>query len=398
MKTTNIDFSQRNVAIDILRGLTVLLMIFVNDFWSITGFPHWMGHAATNEDFLGLADVVYPIFLFVVGMSIPYAIEGRIRKGLSDASTALHIFSRTFALLIMGAFTEQTLAGMLPEVMMNMHVFKVFMVLGFFLVWNTYPKTEKPIRYLYIALQVVGVLLLIFLAFVFRDRDGGLFRGRWGILGSIGWAYLFCAFVYLFVRNKIAPIALFWLGLLILCMAKSSQWIPREANLINDLMGIARISSTTVFTMGGVLFSIVIAKYGHLKVWKKVLFLVTAVAVLLVAARISNEFWIISKNRGTPTWVLYSTAITIALYGLLHWAVAQGKANWFNIIKVGGTATLSCYVMPYFVQSIFYKFLPITLPEWMKTGGYGLIKCALWAFICIGATALLEHHRIKLKI
>jgi len=133
MKTTNIDFSQRNVAIDILRGLTVLLMIFVNDFWSITGFPHWMGHAATNEDFLGLADVVYPIFLFVVGMSIPYAIEGRIRKGFSDASTALHIFSRTFALLIMGAFTEQTLAGMLPEVMMNMHVFKVFMVFGFFL-------------------------------------------------------------------------------------------------------------------------------------------------------------------------------------------------------------------------------------------------------------------------
>ena len=398
MTTNKIDFGQRNVAMDILRALTVLLMIFVNDFWSISGFPHWMGHAETSEDFLGLADVVYPIFLFVVGMSIPYAIESRFKKALPVTGTVGHILSRTFALLVMGAFTEQTLAGMAPGVIMNMHVFKVFMVLGFFLAWNAYPKTDKPIRYLYLALQIAGVLLLIYLAFIFRDRDGGFFRGRWGILGSIGWAYLFCAFVYLLVRDKIAPIFFFWLGLLILCMAKSSQIIPRESNIINDLTNIVRIGATTVFTMGGVLFSMVIAKYTHAPVRKKIIFILATVVVLLIAARISNEFWIISKNRGTPTWILYCTAITIGVYSLLHWAVSKGKASWFNIIKVGGTATLSCYVMPYFVQSIFYSFLPITLPEWMKTGVYGLVKCALWAFICIFVTALLERGKIKLKI
>ena len=398
METIKYDFSQRNIAIDILRALTVLLMIFVNDFWSITGFPQWMGHADTNVDFLGLADVVYPVFLFVVGMSIPFAIENRFRKGLPVTGTVGHILSRFFALLVLGAFTEQTLAGMDPGVIMNMHVFKTFMVTGFFLVWNAYPKTDKPIRYLYIALQILGVLLLLYLVFIFRDRDGGFFRGRWGILGSIGWAYLFSAFVYLLVRDKIPYIFGFWLGILLLCMAKSSQIIPREANIINDLMNIVRMGATTVLTMGGVLFSIVITKYAHASVRKKIIFMAATVLALLIAARIANEFWIISKNRGTPTWVLYCTAITVATYGLLHWAVAKGKDKWFKIIMVGGTSTLSCYVMPYFLQSIFYKYLPITLPEWMKTGMYGLIKCAIWAFICIGVTALLERYKIKLKI
>jgi hypothetical protein len=308
----------------------------------------------------------------------------------------------------MGAFTEQTLSGMASEVGMSMAVWKVLMVTGFFLVWNTYPKTDKPIRYLYTGLQIVGVLLLCYLAYIFRDGEGRYLRGSWGILGSIGWAYMFCAFVYLFVRNNVPKIFFFWLILLLFAMARSSppQLIPKEANILNDLMGIARIGSTTVLTMGGVLFSLLIAKYAHLEARKKVIYLVSLVAVVLIAAIISHQFWIVSKLRATPPWILYSSAITIATYGLLHWAVSKGKAKWFNIIKAGGTATLSCYVMPYFLQSFFYRFnygilpepLNELLPVWMKTDICGLIKCAIWALLCVLITALLEKYKVKLKI
>jgi predicted acyltransferase len=396
--TSHPAFYQRNEAIDILRALTVLLMIFVNDFWSVKGVPSWMQHAERGVDFLGLADVVYPVFLFVVGMSIPFAIENRIRKGLPDVGTVLHIFSRTFALLIMGAFTEQSLARLSPDIAFKMPVFKMLMVAGFFMIWNIYPKTDKPIRHLYTALQIIGVLLLIYLACTFRTQDGGYFRGSYGILGSIGWAYMFCAFVYLFVRSSIPKILLFWLGLIIYCMARSKELIPKEPNILNDLMGIARIGSTTVLTMGGVLFSLMIVKYSHLEARKKFIYLVSLAAIVAFAAFFSHKFWIISKLSATPPWVLYSSAITIATYGLLHWIVSKGGAKWFNIIKAGGTATLSCYVMPYFLQSIFYSYLPVTLPEWMKTDIYGLIKCALWALLCILFTALLERGKIKLKI
>ena len=406
METNRFDFTQRNAAIDILRALTVWLMIFVNDFWSVKGVPQWMHHAGRGVDFLGLADVVYPIFLFVVGMSIPYAIENRIKKGLPDSSTVLHIFSRTLALLVMGAFTEQTLSGMSQEVVMSMPVWKMLMVTGFFLVWNTYPRTDKPVRHLYTALQVAGVVLLIYLAFIFRDRNGGYLRGSWGILGSIGWAYMFCAFVYLFVRTHVPKIFFFWLGLLIYCMATTAtsktaepfQLLPRESNILRDLFGIARIGATTLLTMGGVLFSLLIVKYAHLEPRKKVVLLTSLVAVVLIAAFISHQYWIVAKLGATPPWVLYCSAITIGVYGLLHWTVSKGKAHWFNILKAGGTATLSCYVMPYFLQSIFYRYLPVSLPVWMKTDIYGLIKCAIWALLCVLFTALLEKYKVKLKI
>jgi hypothetical protein len=314
----------------------------------------------------------------------------------------------------MGAFTEQTLSGMSAEVGMTMPVWKMLMVPGFFLVWNAYPKTDKPIRHLYTALQIIGVLLLVYLAFIFRDREGRFLRGSYGILGGIGWAYLFCAFVYMFVRNSVSKVFFFWLVLFLYCMASIStsktvepfRLIPREANILRDLMGIARVGSSTVLTMGGVLFSLLIAKYSHIEVRKKIIYLVSLVAVILIAACISHKFWIVAKLGATPPWILYCSAITIATYGLLHWAVSKGKAHWFNIIKAGGTATLSCYVMPYFLQSIFYRFnygiLPNPLygfvPDWMKTGILGLIKCFIWALLCILITALLERRKIKLKI
>jgi hypothetical protein len=394
------DFAQRNTAVDILRALTMLSMIFVNDFWTVKGVPHWMRHAGTNEDFLGLSDVVFPLFLFVVGMSIPYAIERRFSKGSSDLSTVSHILTRTFALLIMGIFTVNTEYGISRDIGMSRDVFMVLMVAAFLMIWNVYPKTEKPIRHLYTALQVLGILILVYLAFIFRDAKGGILQTRWwGILGAIGWTYLVCGVIYLFVRDKIPRIFFFWLGFILLCMVKNSHLIPGES-FLNSLLNIVNIGSGAhvAFTMGGILFSLIIVKYADVATRKKVIFIVSAVAILLITAVISNNFWIISKNRGTLPWVLYCLAIAIGLYGLIQWAVSNGKASWFNIIKPAGTATLTCYLIPYVLYSVIYGFLSLSLPDWMKDGAPGLIKCAGFAFLCIGVTALLERSKIKIKI
>ena len=394
------DFARRNAAIDIVRALTMLLMIFVNDFWTLKGVPHWMQHAKTNEDFLGLSDVVFPLFLFVMGMSIPYAIERRSSKGYSDLSTVAHILTRTFALLIMGIFTLSTENSISRDIGMSLDVFRVLMVVAFLMIWNVYPKTEKPIRHLYSVLQVVGVLILAYLAFIYRDARGGILQVRWwGILGVIGWTYLVCSFIYLFVRDKIPKIFFFWLGFIILCMINSSQLIPRES-FLNSLLNTVNIGSGAhvAFTLGGILFSLIIVKYADVGTSKKVMFIVLTVVVLLIAAAISNNFWIISKNRGTLPWVLYCTAAAVGLYGLIQWAVAKGKGAWFNIIKPAGTATLTCYLIPYVLYSVIYGFLGLSLPAWMKEGTPGLIKSAVFAFLCVGVTAILERFKIKIKV
>ena len=64
----------RIASIDILRALTMLLMIWVNDFWTLYNVPKWLQHAKATEDYLGFSDIILPLFLFIVGLSIPNSV------------------------------------------------------------------------------------------------------------------------------------------------------------------------------------------------------------------------------------------------------------------------------------------------------------------------------------
>jgi len=91
-------------SIDILRALTMVLMIFVNDLWSLKDIPAWLGHVESGVDGIGLADIVFPAFLFIVGLSLPYATNNRRKKGDTDWQLVKHVLLRTLALLLMGVF------------------------------------------------------------------------------------------------------------------------------------------------------------------------------------------------------------------------------------------------------------------------------------------------------
>lgn len=407
MSTKNIDFTQRNVAIDILRALTMLLMIFVNDLWTISGIPDWLGHATYEQDMLGLSDIVFPCFLFVVGMSIPFAIERRFAKGLSGVSTVGHILSRTLALLLMGVFIVNTESGVSPETGMNLPVFRILMVLGFLLIWNVYPRTENPARLkLHTALKVIGILLLVYLAIVFRDSEGGVFRARWwGILGAIGWTYLICAFIYVFTRDRFKYLIPIWLVFVLICILKSKMHdgtaileLPR-GNFLDEFLGILHIGrgALPAFTMGGVLLSLVSTKYINADNGKKALYAVGAVALLLIAGFVSHKFWIVSKLQETPTWIFYCTAIAVGAYAIIYGLVEKGKASWFKVIETAGTATLTCYLIPYVTYSLS-ALIGIKLPVFLTTGIVGILNCVVFSFMIIGITWLLGKAHIKLKI
>ena len=402
-----IDFTQRNVAIDILRALTMLLMIFVNDLWRINGEPAWLGHAERGQDFLGLADIVFPCFLFSVGMSIPFAIEKRFSKGNTGVSTLGHILSRTFALLIMGVFIVNTESGISTSAGMSMPVFRILMVTAFILIWNMYPRSgNTSIRHLYTALKVLGVFILIYLAFIFRDAKDNIFSARWwGILGLIGWAYALCAIIYLFARDRVRYLAAACLALITVCILRTDT-IAGDAllnlpqpNFIDELLNIVRIGngSSAAFTAAGMLFSVVWMKYSDTFSKKKALFTVLTVTILLITAYLSNYIWIISKISGTPSWVFYCTAIAIGTYGIIYWLAEKGKASWFDIIKPAGTATLTCYLMPYILYSLL-SLSGIKFPGFITTGFAGVLNCIMFSFITIGVTFLLSKIYIKLKI
>ena len=410
MRTTTIDFNQRNTAIDILRALTMLLMIFVNDFWNVSGVPEWMLHAKRDQDMLGLSDTVFPCFLFVVGMSIPFALERRFSKGYSGVSTVGHILTRSLALMLMGVLLVNTEAGLSTEVGIPVIVYRILIVIGIFLIWNIYPHTEKRWRKrIYTLLKIAGMLLLLYLAIIYRDPNGGALQARWwGILGIIGWTYLVCAFVYLFTRDRLKYLIPIWLIFIALCIFKSAtrEGTPilnlPEKNFLDEFLRILHIDNGAhpALTMGGIILSLIVTKYKrHGKIIKTVTVL-AIITTLLLAGFISHDLWIISKIQATPPWVFYCTAISVGAYAILYWLVEKGKAHWFNIIKVAGTATLTCYLVPAFACNIpnFMALLGMKVPEWLTTGYVGLLNSAIFAFMVISITYLLGRIHIKLKI
>ena len=102
-KTTAIAHTRINT-IDVMRALAMFLMIFVNDLWSLTGVPDWLGHTLAEEDGMGFSDVIFPLFLFIVGLSIPLAINVRFKRKETYSAIIGHIATRTFALLVMGFY------------------------------------------------------------------------------------------------------------------------------------------------------------------------------------------------------------------------------------------------------------------------------------------------------
>ena len=74
-------FTQRLASIDVFRALTMLLMIFVNDLGTLTNIPLWLEHTKAAEDGMGLADTVFPAFLFIVSSyTIYWAWSGNSRN------------------------------------------------------------------------------------------------------------------------------------------------------------------------------------------------------------------------------------------------------------------------------------------------------------------------------
>jgi predicted acyltransferase len=91
--------SQRLLSLDILRGITIAFMIMVNNnggraAWSQMHHAEWNGMMAT--------DLVFPTFLFVVGMSIVFAFEARLAKGMTRAKLAVHTAQRAAILILFG--------------------------------------------------------------------------------------------------------------------------------------------------------------------------------------------------------------------------------------------------------------------------------------------------------
>ncbi len=388
---------KRLQSIDVFRAVTMFFMIFVNDVDGVTKIPEWIKHVNANTDGLGFADTIFPAFLFIVGLSIPFALNKRMQSGENKFKIALHIILRSLALIVMGTFhvnlENYSAAAVLPEA-----VFEIIITLAFFLIWLDYKNIRKTTQYV---LQAAGIIVLIVMAFLYKGEHQGLIVGMrpqwWGILGLIGWGYLTCALIYLFANgNFYAQV----IALFIFLAYNINSHIPNNHSpyYLKSIPLLVGNGSMAGFIMAGIVISLVYSIIKHNTKRTFFIWLILLAVAFIVLGFITRPVAGISKIHDTPAWVGICTGIsTLAFTALIFLIDIKNKTKLFNIIKPAGTSTLTCYLIPYLLYSIMAG-CNFDYPQFFNEGVGGIIRSFAVAFIVIFITGLLEKKNLRLKI
>ncbi|KAJ0179210.1 hypothetical protein K1T71_004922 [Dendrolimus kikuchii] len=88
---------QRLRALDTFRGMAIVFMIFVNDG---AGGYWWFEHATWNG--LVAGDLVFPAFLWIMGVCIPLSVKSAFAKGVPRWKIFMHIVRRSIMMFLIG--------------------------------------------------------------------------------------------------------------------------------------------------------------------------------------------------------------------------------------------------------------------------------------------------------
>jgi heparan-alpha-glucosaminide N-acetyltransferase len=345
----------RLLSLDLLRGLVVLLMLFVNQADAVEGAPAFLRHAGEEADAITLADLVFPAFLFMVGMSIPFALGSSLRRdGL--AVTVRHLLSRSGALLVMGVLLANAALAR-ADAWLSPPLWGALAVVGALLVWRARPARPER-RRLWLLTRAIGALLLVLLGLVYRGGEAsGFFQLRlygWGILGGIGWAYLTAGLVYLAVRDRLWPLLLgvgALNGLYYVDVLLHPSWVVATGAVVG-LGGL--IGSQGAVALAGVALGVVARRHTRAggSPWP------TAAGALALALALLAAGWLLHlrhadhfafafhKDEATPPWGLVSAAATAAAWLALFVAAdGLGWRRWPPLLAIAGRNALLVYLL-----------------------------------------------------
>lgn len=389
-------------SIDVFRGLTVLAMIFVNTLsegsFKITNISPWMKHAQLPNT-MTFVDVVSPFFIFIVGMCIPIAITRRFEKTKSWVQIWAHILIRAVSLMLIGtlmvnrwAFRETA-----RPIGMNADLWGVLLFVSFFLIWNRYPNSQGFKRTLFIALRVGGIVLLTYLVAIFRrGEDMSWFKfGAWGfwswwVLGIIGWAYLVSCAIYIMFRRHIEGV-MGCLGLLILLYIGDCAGVFNRFHFLDGirhyvpfatLLGSWPSISTAGVVVGMLCTDGSVAQAPR----KRITSILVFATGLFIAGFLLRPLLGISSGEGkaTPTWALYSSAISCVIYAFLYWLFdVLAKKRWVNFILPIGTNPLLVYLLSRMLHPLFGLLHLEFINNYFNSGITGILRTMLLTILLV---------------
>lgn len=394
--------SSRVLSIDVFRGITIFTMVFVNELAGIANIPQWMKHLPANVDGMTFVDLVFPAFLFIVGMSIPFAVQARANKGDSALEIFKHIALRSLGLIVIGVFMVNTESGYDAAAMsIAMPLWTLLMFIYVLLIWSNYPKHLSPV--LATGAKLLGIAGLVMLWWLYKGPDNtGMTTQWWGILGLIGWAYLIAGTVFLFCRTlasaraqviALALIAVALLGVFFALNTSAAANVPvlavlkeHNGNHTHAAIVLAGIILSQLFYLPQ--FAAQKAKYYWL--------FTIAVGVLALA---SWQVSPISKIWATPSWALFSVFFCCVIFGAVYWLVdIKQQRAWTAFFEPSATNPLLVYILPYILAAICGIFGFYLRPEFFGSGIAGIIWSLLFSCVIMLIGAGLTRMGLRVKL
>jgi heparan-alpha-glucosaminide N-acetyltransferase len=395
---------QRVASIDIFRGLTMAVMIFVNELAGVHGLPWWTYHAHAQQDLMTYVDMVFPFFLFIVGMSMPLAVERRLQQNPSHAALWLHVVSRSCGLIVLGLILANA-DSVDPHVMLVPITGAAWTLMGLaggILFWLV-PSRNVQHRRIYIALRGIGLLLLIFVYAIFRrtTNNGGTgwIDGSYPeILGFIGYTYFAVALLYIPTsRWTWAPFAWF-AALVVFCAAAVAHVINWPMRLPLYVWPFGNGAHPAIIMAGIVITAIFLRADANRTFGHRIVLALAFAAFMLIAAWLLAPLGI-SKIRATPTWVLASAGAAVLAFLLLYGTCdIKGSTRWAAFVKPAGENTLLTYLLP----DIYYAFAGLIgftyFDNHLTFGAPGVLRAVCFTALILALSALLTRWRIRLQL
>jgi len=388
----------RIVSIDAFRALTVLVMIIVNEWHGVVGLPAWMQHMPADADAMSFVDAVFPAFLFIVGMSIPFALQQRLAQGDGPLQVQLHVLQRALGLVVIGVFMVNAEDGFHAASMaLPIPAWALLSYVAAFLIWGSVRGGPA----LALGWRVGGVGLLLLLAWAYRggpQGQGGLAPQWWGILGLIGWAYLLACLGFWAVRGRLVGV----LVLIALCLgyylAHHAAWVTGSA-FLSLLFGQEGHASHAAIVLCGCACALIFfdAKAQRSESRRFVLAFGLALALALLATLL-RPYFKISKIHATPSWALYSSAICVLIFAALYaWIELKGRALLPGLLAPVAANPLVAYLIPFIVGALM-AWIHLQLPVALRSGLAGILYAVAYALLVALLVRWLAARGVRLRI
>ena len=317
-----------------LSGLIINLAALAPDCAIASWFAEQMRHVAWD----GFAhhDTIFPLFLFIAGVSFPFSLSKQQQSGLSNREIVLKILKRGAILILLGIlyngfFKMQFETLRFPSVLGRIGIAWAAAAL---LTLYLKPKT----RAIFCAVILVGYSLL--LTIPAPDAVG---FSAWSEDGNIAG----------YVDRLLMPDHILWRGVM-------------------DPEGIVSNLSAIVTAMLGMFAGEYLLNSSHSGGHKVATMAVCAV-ILLAAGLIWNTIQPINKTLWSSAFVLTAGAYSLGMLALFYYIIdVRGYSRWCYFLKVVGVNSITIYLAQRFIKfgdisRYFLGGLAEHLPEGYET-------------------------------